>query len=373
MRTPRPWHGMTPGVWFKLLADNRFAVSPTRIPMAIVISIVAWFNLALAWSSEAVYGRQRRRTPLTHPPLFVLGHWRTGTTLLHELLVQDPRFIYPTTYDCMAPRHFLLSARLLGRWLGWMIPKTRPMDEMAFGFERPQEDEFALMNLGVGSPYLEWAFPNRPFHTDYLTLQKLPADKRRRWLAALDWFMRRQNLKNPAARIVCKSPGHTARVRMLLELYPDARFVHIVRDPRAVIPSAIRTWTRMNDAVSLQIRRERPLEEHVFEMFELMYERFEQERALIPDENFYELRYEDLVADPLPQLEAIYQRLKLGDFETARPAVAKYLDGVKSYRPNKWDLEDRLIDKIRSRCAEYLRRYGYELPEPVRQAAGNER
>ncbi len=360
MRSPRPWHGMTPGIWFPLLWTNRFAISPTRIPMAIAISIITWLDLLLAWMSEAIYGRHARRTPLAHPPLFVLGHWRTGTTLLHELLVQDARFVFPTTYDCMAPRHFLLSAGIVSRWFNWLLPKTRPMDEMAVGFDRPQEDEFALMNLGAGSPYLEWAFPNRGFHTEFLTLRALPAEKRQHWQRAMDWFMRRQNLKQAAARIVVKSPGHTARVKAILELYPNARFVHIVRDPRVVIPSTIRTWVRMTDAVSLQIRHERPLDDHILDMFERMYDSFEQDRSLIPEQNFYELHYEDLIADPMAQFEEMYRRLELGDFEQARPAVMKYLEGVKNYRTNKYELEAGLAAKIQARCGDYLHRYGYD-------------
>jgi len=359
MRSPRPWHGMTPAVWFRLLAANRFAVSPSRIPTAFSISIFTWLNLALSWISEAIYGRRARQTALARPPLFVLGHWRTGTTLVHELLVQDPQFIFPTTYDCMAPRHFLFSGRFVPKWFGWLLPKTRPMDDMAVGFDRPQEDEFALMILGAGSPYLEWGFPNSGSRTRYLTLHDIPPNERQHWRWAMDWFMRRLNLKTPGARIVVKSPAHTARVKTLLDLYPDARFVHIVRDPHVVIPSAIRTWMRMTDAVSLQIRRDRPLDDHIFDMFERMYESFERDRALIPEANFYELRYEDLIADPLGQLEAMYSRLGLGDFETVRPAVQKYLDGVKNYRTNRYDHDPDLAAKIHTRCASYLDRYGY--------------
>ncbi len=360
MRTPRPWHGMTPGPWFTLLEHNRFALSLRRVPMAIAISILTVFNLVMAWISEAIYGRRAKRVTMENPPLFVLGHWRTGTTLLHELLVEDKRFIYPTTYDCMAPRHFLLTAGIVGKYFKWLLPAKRPMDDMAVGFDRPQEDEFALMNLGAGSPYLEWAFPNREFYTRYLTLETLTPGERQRWSGWLDWFMRRLMLKNPEAQIVMKSPGHTARVKMLLEMYPRAKFVHIVRDPRAVIPSALRTWTRMMDATSLQVRGDRPLDDHIFEMFTLMYDRFERERELIPENQFYQLRYEDLVADPLSELEAIYARLDLGDFNVARPAVAKYLEGVKNYKTNKFDLDPVLAGKIADRCGDYMRRYGYE-------------
>ncbi len=231
---------------------------------------------------------------------------------------------------------------------------------MAVGFDRPQEDEFALMNLGAGSPYLEWAFPNRRFYTEWLTLDEVTPDERKRWAEWFDWFMRRLSLRKPGARIVMKSPGHTARVKLLLEMYPEARFIHIVRDPRVVVPSAVRTWSRMMDATSLQIRGDRPLEDHIFDMFRLMYERFEQDKALIPENQFYQLRYEDLVANPIGELEAIYSKLDLGDFEVARPAVAKYLEGVKNYRTNKYELEPELADKIAARCGDYMRRYGYE-------------
>ena len=214
---------MTPGVWFPLLVRNRFAVSLQRIPMAISISLATWLNLLFFLVSEAIYGRRARALKLRQPPLFVIGHWRTGTTLLHELLVQDRRFIYATTFDCMAPTHFLLTAGFFTRWFDWLLPKTRPMDDMPVGFDRPQEDEFALMNLGVGSPYLHWAFPNRRAHMEYLALDTLTDQQRERWKGGFDWFMRRQALKDPAARIVVKSPPHTARVRQILELYPDRR------------------------------------------------------------------------------------------------------------------------------------------------------
>jgi hypothetical protein len=359
---------MTPRIWFGMLAANRFAISPSRIPMALAISIATWINLVLAWISEAIYGRAARNLKLRHPPLFVLGHWRTGTTLLHELLVQDKRLIYPTTFDCMAPRHFLLTAGFFCRWFGWLLPKTRPMDDMPFGFDRPQEDEFALMNLGADSSYLEWAFPNRGFHTDSLAMDRLPAERREQWKKRLDWFMRRLGLKDTTARIVLKSPPHTARVKTILELYPDARFIHIVRDPRAMIPSSVRTWKRMSDALSLQIRRDRPLEDHIFRMFDLMYDRFEQDKLLIPENQFHQLRYEDLVADPLAELERIYERLDLGDFDTARAAVAKHVEGVKNYKTNKYRPDDALAARIQDHCGDYMRRYGYTDLQPAQPA-----
>jgi hypothetical protein len=276
------------------------------------------------------------------------------------LLVKDERMSYPTTYQCMVPHHFLLTDGVLSGLVHLCLPRSRPMDEMPVGVTRPQEDEFALMNLGVGSPYLEWAFPNfGPQHDDYLTLLPLPAADRQDWKGQFDWFIRRLTLKNPK-RLVLKSPTHTARVATLHEMYPQARFVHVVRNPLETIPSTIRTWTRMTDAMSLQVRKDPISADRILDVFERMYDQFEQDRPLIPNDRFYEIRYEDLVADPLAEVERIYRQLDLGDFEPARPALEKYLASIADYKRNVHRVPDDLKQKIIARCKSYIERYGYQ-------------
>jgi hypothetical protein len=328
--------------------------------MAFAISIVSVINSTLRLMSEMLYRRRAERVQLEHPPLFVVGHWRTGTTWLHELLVKDERMAFPTTYQCMVPHHFLLSDRFLSPLVNWLMPKNRPMDDMPVGMNRPQEDEFALMNLGLGSPYLEWAFPNRHQRYDeFLTLQPLSAAERDHWKKIFDWFVRRLTLQNPK-RLVMKSPTHTARIATLLELYPEARFVHVVRNPLDTIPSTIRTWTRMTDAMSLQIRRDPISEDRILDVFQMMYDQFERDRALIPAGRFYEIRYEDLVAEPLAAMERIYRNLDLGDFEPARPAMQQYLASIAGYKKNVHRVPDDLKQKIATRCRAYIERYGYQ-------------
>lgn len=350
---------MTAGVWFPLLWANRFAVSPPWWGLSCTISLASLMNSSLRVASEAVYGRRARRTELKHPPVFVVGHWRTGTTWLHELLVKDNRFSFPTTYQCMVPSHFLLTDRWLSKLIDRILPSSRPMDNMQVGAALPQEDEFALMNLGVKSPYLEWSFANHAnYWEEYLTLSDLPLEERQAWKNQMRWFINRLTVHNPN-RLVLKSPGHTARVATLLEIFPDARFIHIVRNPLAFIPSTIRTWTRMADALSLQVRREEISVDRILDSFERMYDQFEKDRRLLNDRNFCELRYEDLVADPLSQVESLYEQLELGDFEPARPAMEKYLASISGYQPNQHRLADDLEQKILARCASYSERYGY--------------
>jgi omega-hydroxy-beta-dihydromenaquinone-9 sulfotransferase len=358
-QSPRIWHGMTADVWFSLLWHNRFAVSPTRLPMAAIISSVSVLNSALRAVSEMMYRKQAEAVTLKHPPLFVVGHWRTGTTWLHELLIQDERVSFPSTYQCMAPHHFLLTGRVLSGMVDRLMPSKRPMDDMLVGMSRPQEDEFALLNLGLKSPYLEWAFPNRhEYFDEYLTLESLSSVQLQKWKSELDWFIRRLTLHNPK-RLVLKSPTHTARIRTLLDMYPTGRFVHIVRNPLDVIPSTIRTWTRMTDAMAFQHRLESISAGRILSVFKLMYDQFEKDRVLIPDSHLYELRYEDLVAAPIAELEKIYRHLDLDDFGPARSRMTEYLASISGFKKNEHQVSDELKAMILDTCQGYMDRYGY--------------
>src|SRR5690606_29061238 len=120
----------------------------------------AAMNSGLAALDRAIYGRKVAAIEITKPPLFILGHWRSGTTFLHELLIRDPEHTHFNTYQCFTPHHFVLSERWIVPRIGMFIPERRPMDNMATGWGRPFEDEFALQSLGVPTPYLSMMFPN---------------------------------------------------------------------------------------------------------------------------------------------------------------------------------------------------------------------
>ena len=148
------WLGCDLFSWMRIYLRNRCAVSWSLFYVAVIITLVSPFHTLLRLIQEVIYGRRVRRTEIREAPLFIIGHWRTGTTLLHELLILDPRHTFPTTYECLAPHHFLLTEKWLARLFTFLLPSRRPMDNMAVGFDRPQEDEFALAILGLPSPYV---------------------------------------------------------------------------------------------------------------------------------------------------------------------------------------------------------------------------
>lgn len=354
----RFWDGMGLTTWLRLAAQNRFAVSPSRVPMALVVTAVAVFNSTLGALQALFYGGRIRRTVIEEAPIFIIGHWRSGTTLLHETLVRDPRHACPDTLACFAPNHFILSGPMLRTCFRWLVPSRRPMDNMAAGWERPQEDEFALCNMGLPSPYLTIAFPNRPQCEEYLDFASVPPEEVSRWKRGLLWFLRCVTFRH-GKRIVLKSPPHTARIATLLEMFPDARFVHIVRDPFVLFPSTVNLWKRLYRDHGLQVPRHEGLEEYVLRTFTRMYAAFESQRDLIPPGRFAEVRYEDFVADPMREMERIYQELELDDFAQARQGIEEHLANVKGYKTNRYEVTPEVEREIAHRWSGYIRQYGY--------------
>jgi hypothetical protein len=360
--SPRFWHGMPLGVWLGLVGENGGRVHPSKLGLVATISAAAAFNSVAAPLSEARFRRRLRTPPVTPPPLFILGHWRSGTTLLHELMMLDPRFCCPSTYQCFAPSHFLLTEDVLTRLLAWMMPAKRPMDNVAAGWSRPQEDEFALANLGAPSPYRRMAFPatssSEPVALD---VTKLPPAELDRWKETLRRFLARLAVRD-ARRPVLKSPPHTARLGVLAEMFPEARFLHVVRDPFVVFPSTKRLWISLDEVQGLQVSKGETLDHYVFACFDEMYAAFERDRTAVGPDRLHELRYEDLVADPVGALATAYERLGLGDFDAVRPALEDQARSMKRYRTNTYRHEPEVVAEVARRWRPFIDRYGYDVP-----------
>lgn len=358
---PKFWHGMRLSDWLGMLAKNRFALGPLGVSATLFITPTSMINSTCSAINDLVYGKKIERLELAEPPLFVLGHWRSGTTMLHEMLIRDPRHAYPNTYQCFAPHHFLHTAWWAKPITAWLLPKKRPMDNVATGWEKPQEDEFALCNLGLPTPYRTWAFPQHgPVHEDYLTLENLTDPQRQQWIDALRWFVKAVALKDNK-RVILKSPPHTARVKTILQAFPDARFIHIARDPLTLFPSTMRLWKSMCDTQCLQVPKQQYdwMEEEVLNNFEQMYQAYERDHTLIPAGGLAELRYEDLVADPVGELRKTYEQLNLGDFSQVEPHLGSYLEQQSGYQTNRYELPEEIEAKVRARWAGYFERYRY--------------
>jgi omega-hydroxy-beta-dihydromenaquinone-9 sulfotransferase len=350
------------GDWMRLLAENRFRVHPFRWVMVGLISSITPFNSVMSRVQRWIYGRRIAATPV-EPPLFIIGHWRSGTTYLHELLMLDDRFTYPTTYQCFAPFHFLLTQWFLARYCGFLLPRKRPMDNVRAGWQRPQEDEFALLTMGVPTPYRRMAFPNHePRDLEYLNTDELDAPARAAWSAALRQFVQTLTFADPK-RVVLKSPTHTGRIALLAELFPGAQFIHLTRHPDDLFPSTRRLWMSLDAVQGCQVPRNEHLDQYVFTCLRRMYAGFENQRVRIDPEQVIDVRYEDLVADPVGVVERIYERLQLHDFAPLRTRLEAFVRDQTAYQANRHKLDAATRAEIRRQWSDYFSHYGYSPVE----------
>jgi len=357
--SPRFFEGTDIFTWLRYLYRVRGRIDPPYWYIAGIITLSSTFNLMLRYLREGWHGDRIRQTPLLEPPLFVVGHWRTGTTLLHDLLACDPQLAYPDFFACFNPNQLLLTEGFFRNYARILAPEQRPMDNMAVGWDKPQEDEFALCLLGLPSPYADLAFPRAaPLAPGSLDLSGLTPQQLRRWKRTFVRYLQLLTYRDPRP-LVLKSPPHTARVPVLLELFPKARFAHIVRDPRIVVPSTVRMIQSMTRSHCLQRPPAEDLWERVLANFELLYRRWEEARPLLRPGQVHELRYEDLVRDPLGQLRRLYDALELPGFENALPHIQRYLQQTKDYETNKYVLTPEQRAIIEQRCAAVIQRYGY--------------
>jgi hypothetical protein len=238
---------MSAAAWWRLLRAHGFRIRVWRLPVAASVTLAAANNSLLGLLQSAIYGARLRDTNIEHDPIFVLGHWRSGTTHLHEL------------------------------------------------------------------------------------------------------------------PLILKSPPHTARMAVLARMFPNARFLHIVRDPYAVFASTLHLW-RKTQAVSVLMETSgSALEAYVLQALNEMYRDFDDARAALQPGRFHQVRYEDLVREPLATLEECYQVIGLGDFDRVRPRVAGYLAGLRDYRTNEYAISSEGREAVRDAWGPIFRHWGYDI------------
>lgn len=346
--------------YFRLLAANRFRIEPTRWPMTGLCTVWSVFNSGLAAAQQLVKGRAIEATELPHPPIFIVGHWRSGTTLLHELIATDSNLTFPGTYNAFVPHHFLVSG--FAKWLTrFLVPERRPFDDMTFGLDTPQEDDFAIMMLGAATYYERMGFPMQADRfARLLDWQNLEPNERKQVDESIRYFFKALTLSDPR-QLVVKSPPHTGRLGQLLTIYPEAKFVHISRHPHKIVPSTMRMW-RINDDIH-GFQRPRYDDEHHFAHIsrsqQTMYGAYLRDRDRVPANQLAEVSFEDLTASPEPTIRRIYSQLELSNVDEVVDATNRYFNqDKKGYRKNKHQA-DHLFDRINTDWSEYMNQFGY--------------
>jgi len=344
--------GITTDDWLKLLIENKFQVDLPYWHKAAMLTLRSLFNSIHRRKEKMLYGAKVEQTRLEKPPLFILGHWRSGTTLLHNLMCQDPQFCYPNLFEVYNPHAFLYLEPIIAPKMAGMPSKKRPMDNMEVKFDSPAEDEFALAILSLRSPLLAWPFPRRELHYDRdLTFQGASQEVVRKWKSALYLLCQKLTLKYQR-QIIFKSPAHTARIQLLLELFPDAKFIHIHRNPYTVFSSTRKLYDTAVPGSYFQRPNPNNITDGILRRYKRMYQAFFKQVQLIPQHNYAEVCFEQFETDIVATIARIYRQLNLPGFEMLKPKLQAYVDSLSGYKKN---VHPALDDQIRNQIAHQWR------------------
>ena len=344
----------------KLLFENKLDISWKKLPQVFVITFVIIIFTPLAIIERVFAWRKLRKVELKHQPIFILGHWRQGTTFLHELFNSNPEYEVMALFESVFPNHFLYSSSFLRWLLNLFLPETRPQDDLKITADLPSEHDFAIANLSSMSPYSGAYFPdNQDAYNKYVTLEGLSEKQIEKIKRSFRYMMKKLTVKKDYKRVVLKSPVDTARVGFLLELFPDAKYVHIARNPYEVYYSTKRMHEKL--VTIFQLQKGYPdLDKFVLEIYEGMYTKFYKEVDLIPKGNFIEIRYEEFIANPVDEMAKIYDTLSLPEFNEAKPYMEKYIERNKYYTPTKYNIPPEEKERIFKRWKSIFEKMNYD-------------
>lgn len=264
-----------------------------------------------------LFERKIRKHKLKEDPIFILGHWRSGTTHLQELLAANPNHTTTSVFKFLFIDNFIITER----WLKPPLNALCKIFKIPYSFQRvtmdlnmPGELESAMCTSLSDHSYT-WGhiFPNRYENWfEGMIGLKRPKDIEG-WLDDYDFLIKKISFASGGKRVIVKSPGDTGRAIHLLKKYPKAKFIFIERDLYSVYHSTMYFWSVIQKEVSFQRVNNKQLHYYCINSYVALKAHYNNFRKQIPSVQLYELTFKELITEPNTTLKRIYNELELGE------------------------------------------------------------
>ncbi|SRR6266498_1000393 len=315
------------------------------------------------------YSGKIKRTVISKDPVFILGHYRSGTTYLHKLIMSDKRFCYLSNYEMVCPFTNLLFGKWMKQLLQFIINKLKIRDDFFNNsivqlHEPCEEDRFLIGRASAFSAYWGFIFPKRSNKWLNCSVRFRNPKYLMGWKKEYIYTLKLLTFKNKGRQIVSKNPPNTERIKYLLEMFPHAKFIYIRRNPFHLFYSMRNMWIKgIKKNYIMQNFSNEQIEELIFQHFEYLTQQYERDKKLIPKGHLIEIQYEELEADPLKVLKRIYSELHLPNFEAAIDNILPQLQKEKQYRKFQYQYNEDTFKRVEERWGTYINQWNYRTTE----------
>jgi hypothetical protein len=348
----------------RLMLENRATVSPRywlRFAYALgVVSVSTPFRIHQRRKLAPIV----RETTLEQDPVFVIGHYRTGTTYLITTLSKDPARSYVSNLLAYTFSMYFAIPGLARRLMDASLPEKRPMDNVPMSSDEPAEEEYCVGSFSKYSYYHGMVFPKRfEEMAKYHSFEGLPEDAER-WKRYYDYVVKALTHQAEGRQLFLKNPANAFRIEQLLELYPNAKFIHTYRNPYTLYTSNMKYYRKVVPLYTLQTFTDEMIEREVLSLYRGHMEAYERTKSLVPEGNLIEVRYEDFIEEPMPFMERIYEQFQLDGWEQARAEFQRHFDKQRSYETNRFEISDEVIRTVNEHWDWIRELQGYARLEP---------
>ncbi|MBX2797891.1 MAG: sulfotransferase [Myxococcales bacterium] len=298
---------------------------PKRLAVQLVLLslLTAWAAFTSVWLWLDRWMEGSHESPPPRAPVFIVGNARSGTTMLHRLLCEDTsRFFHFQAWEISCPslmqkRALRALAHFGERWLfGAPNRLIRRIEQWALGtvdrrhatgLTAPEEDEFLLL-APFASPVLNVLFP---FTRQLGHLERFDAWPRARRQAVMAYYRRcvqrqAQFVDAQQRVLLSKNPAFVLKLRSLLETFPDARFVYLVRDPTQTLPSLLDMLSEVWADLDLSPQRIADSRKALVDGGIHSYEYAHAVLRTLPPSQVATVRFDDLITHPRQTVQQIY-------------------------------------------------------------------
>lgn len=343
-----PLAGSSLSNFFRLLAQNKIHISLKYVPRFsyafLMSSVLTPFRLKELFRES----KKIRSTQLSKDPIFIIGHWRSGTTYLHNLLSLNPTFGYCSTFHATLPHVFLQSESLLKPLLSASIPSKRPMDDVAMGPDLPQEEEYAIANMIPDGYYNGWCFPkNMTRYMNHVLIDKVSESRQKEWIDTYLFFVKKLTYYHQGKQLLLKNPAHTARISILKTMFPKAKFIHIYRNPYEIYYSMEKFMHIVLPRYCVQqVPSKETMKEMILKMYTLLYQSYLKQKTIVSQNDLIELSYETLITDPLTSINNIHDQFNLPFDGNLEKRIQDYVNKQHTFKKSNYAMDDELKKKI---------------------------